>query len=137
MILINGWRPSSEYSRDKYDWVLVKYFEETTYPPQLAEMRADGKWYTWTGEQLPFGVKYFFDMKELDTPNKINFVDFPSDIDQLLNNKQFLDKYNNLPYSFYNYSACEFCSSNPKNGGSGNCNCTLPSITHPVTCISP
>ena len=24
---IVGWRPISEYSRDKYDWVLVKYFD--------------------------------------------------------------------------------------------------------------
>lgn len=33
--------------------------------------------------------------------------------------------------SFFQSSACDKCSSNPKNGGSGMCNCTLgsPSIT--------
>lgn len=136
MIFINGWRPISEYSRDKYDWVLIKYFDgDFECLPEVAEMRTDGNWYTTDEKRVIGDVRFFFVMKELDT--KIKFVDLPSDIDQLVNNKQFLDKYNNLPYSFYDYSACEFCSNNPKNGGYGNCNCTLPSITHPVTCISP
>jgi calcineurin-like phosphoesterase family protein len=38
------------------------------------------------------------------------------------------------PYKFFNFSnlACDSCSNNPKNGGSGICNCTLglPQITY-------
>ena len=36
-----------------------------------------------------------------------------------------------LKMQAFRNDACKFCSNNPKNGGSGNCNCTLatPKIT--------
>lgn len=64
-----GWRPVSEYSREKYDWVLVKYFDRTfECVPEVAEMRADGKWYNRSGILIPdiLEVRYFFDMQQLD-----------------------------------------------------------------------
>ena len=64
-----GWQPISEYSRDKFDWVLVKYFDGTyECVPEVAEMRVDGKWYGRSGALIPdiFDVKYFFDMQQLD-----------------------------------------------------------------------
>lgn len=66
---IIGWRPISEYSREKYDWVLVKYFDGSfECVPEVAEMRVDGKWYGRSGAEIPdiFDVKYFFDMQQLD-----------------------------------------------------------------------
>lgn len=67
---IVGWRPISEYSRDKYDWVLVKYFDDPLEcVPEVAEMRVDGKWYNRTGALIDpnvFDVRYFFDMRQLD-----------------------------------------------------------------------
>ena len=65
-----GWRPISDYSREKYDWVLVKYFHESfECVPEVAEMRVDGKWYNRAGVLIDpdiFDVKYFFDMRQLD-----------------------------------------------------------------------
>lgn len=64
-----GWRPISEYSREKYDWVLVKYFDGNfECVPEVAEMRVDGKWYNRAGALISdiFDVKYFFDMQQLD-----------------------------------------------------------------------
>ena len=67
---IVGWRPISEYSREKYDWVLVKYFDGNfECIPEVAEMRVDGKWYNRAGALIDpdiFDVKYFFDMQQLD-----------------------------------------------------------------------
>lgn len=67
------WRPISEYSRDKYDWVLIKYFDgEEECVPQVAELRPDGKWHVSTDFDgdfiIPphFDVRYFFDMQQLD-----------------------------------------------------------------------
>lgn len=68
-----GWKPISEYSRDKYDWVLIKYFDgEEECVPQVAELRSDGKWHVSTdfdGDFIitsNFDVRYFFDMQQLD-----------------------------------------------------------------------
>lgn len=59
------WKPISKYSRKKYDWVLVKYFDgDYECVPEVAEKRSDGKWYT-SERQIPFEVKYFFDMQEI------------------------------------------------------------------------
>lgn len=67
---IVGWRPISEYSRNNYDWVLVKYFDGSyECVPEVAEMRVDGKWYNRAGVLIDpdvFDVKYFFDMQQLD-----------------------------------------------------------------------
>ena len=61
----NKWKPISEYNREKYDWVLVKYFDgEYECVPEVAEQRCDGKWYT-SEKEIPFEVKYFFDMQLL------------------------------------------------------------------------
>lgn len=67
---IVGWRPISEYSRKKYDWVLVKYFDDSCEcVPEVAEMRVDGKWYNRAGALIPdiFDIKYFFDIQQLDS----------------------------------------------------------------------
>lgn len=67
---IVDWRPISEYSRDNYDWVLVKYFDGSyECVPEVAEMRVDGKWYNRAGALIPdvFDIKYFFDMQQLDS----------------------------------------------------------------------
>lgn len=68
-----GWQPISEYSRDKYDWVLIKYFDgDEECVPQVAELRSDGKWHVSTDFDgdfvIPphFDVRYFFDMQQLD-----------------------------------------------------------------------
>ena len=54
-----------DYDRKKYDWVLVKYFDgDYECVPEVAEKRSDGKWYT-SERQIPFEVKYFFDMQEI------------------------------------------------------------------------
>lgn len=61
----NKWKPISEYNREKYDWVLVKYFDgDYECVPEVAEQRWDGKWYT-SEKEIPFEVKYFFDIQEL------------------------------------------------------------------------
>ena len=42
------WKPIKEYSRDKYDWVLVQFEEKRTgfrSVPKVAEMRIDNKWH--------------------------------------------------------------------------------------------
>ena len=59
------WKPIKEYDRKKYDWVLVKYFDgDYECVPEVAEKRYDGKWYT-SERQIPFEVKYFFDMQQI------------------------------------------------------------------------
>ena len=59
------WKPIKDYDRKKYDWVLVKYFDgDYECVPEVAEKRSDGKWYT-SERQIPFEVKYFFDMQEI------------------------------------------------------------------------
>lgn len=62
----NKWKPISEYDRQKYDWVLIKYFDgDYECVPEVAEKRTDGKWYT-AEREIPFEVKYFFDMQEIE-----------------------------------------------------------------------
>ena len=64
---IKGWRSISEYSRDKYDWVLIKYFDDDyECVPCVAERRSDGKWFDRSDNEVPFEVRYFFDMQQLD-----------------------------------------------------------------------
>ena len=59
------WKPIKDYDRKKYDWVLVRYFDgDYECVPEVAEKRNDGKWYT-SEKQIPFEVKYFFDMQEI------------------------------------------------------------------------
>ena len=64
---VNGWQPISEYSRGKYDWVLVKYYDDDyECVPAVAERGIDGKWHDRMGFIIPFDVRYFFDMQQLD-----------------------------------------------------------------------
>lgn len=72
-----GWRPIIEYeeanmlSPGKYDWVLVKQFDgDFECVPLVAEKLRDGKWYDRHNQLLPFEVRYFFDMKQLDKERK-------------------------------------------------------------------
>lgn len=62
------WKPISKYSRDKYDWVLVKCYDgDFKCVPFMAEMRQDGKWYNHgvlNDEVIPFEVRYFLDIQE-------------------------------------------------------------------------
>ena len=59
------WKPIKDYDRKKYDWVLVKYFDgDYECVPEVAERRNDDKWYT-SERQIPFEVKYFFDMQQI------------------------------------------------------------------------
>lgn len=62
----NGWRLISEYDESKYDWVLVKMFDgDYECIPIVAERRMNGKWYSSDDVELPFEVRYFFDMQQI------------------------------------------------------------------------
>lgn len=68
-----GWRPIVEYDETNeflhgaFDWVLVKMFDGNhACIPVVAEKRRDGKWYDQNNNELPFEVREFFDMKQLD-----------------------------------------------------------------------
>lgn len=68
-----GWRPIVEYDEANeflhgaFDWVLVKMFNGNhECIPVVAEKRRDGKWYDRNNNELPFEVREFFDMKQLD-----------------------------------------------------------------------
>lgn len=72
--------------------------------------------WSWTGEpeevvRVPFGG------------NSLDFVKQPS-LNDYLNNFDFED----VRVSKFSQSACDNCSSNPKNGGNGICHCTLGQI---------
>lgn len=54
------WKPIEEYSRDKYDWVLVKFVEKRTGfigLPHIAEMRIDNKWHL---DSEDANLEYYF-----------------------------------------------------------------------------
>lgn len=84
-----------------------------TYPPIPKKSCPNCGWY-WEGEQekvvrVPFGG------------NNPDIIKQPS-----------LNDYRNTPYGFNTApSPCDNCSNNPKNGGSGVCNCILglPTVT--------
>lgn len=60
-----GWRPISEYNPKKYDWVLVKcYDNDFEIIPFVAERRNE-KWYDRNDNEIQWEVKYFFDMQQL------------------------------------------------------------------------
>jgi hypothetical protein len=56
---------------------------------------------------------------EIINPNKNNYSNLIKEID-----KEFMNHLNNLD-NYKNNSPCDNCGCNPKNGGSGICNCTL------------
>lgn len=66
-LIFEGWQPISEYDREEYDWVLVKYYDgDYECIPVVAEQRTDGKWYDQNAIEIPFEVRYFFDIQQLD-----------------------------------------------------------------------
>lgn len=67
-ILVDGWRPISEYSRSKYSWVLVKCYDHDNHMyliPQMATLLKDGRWIGHDG-YLIYEPHYFFDTDQLD-----------------------------------------------------------------------
>lgn len=87
----------------------------TTYPP-IPQKQCFSCGWSWTGKReevvrVPFGGNSFAP----DTTNCLN--NNINDIAHMGNFKQ---------------SACVDCINNPKNGGSGNCNCTLGQLD--ITC---
>ena len=92
-----------------------------TYPP-IPQKKCYGCGWEWTGEpeqiiRRPFGG------------NNINIINQPSLNDYLnsYNLNDYLNSYNleDSIVSNFEQSACINCPSNPKNGGSGICHCTL------------
>lgn len=68
-----GWRPIIEYDEANeflhgtFDWVLVKMFDGNhACIPVVAVKHRDGKWYDQNNNELPFEVREFFDMRQLD-----------------------------------------------------------------------
>ena len=71
------WRPIEEYDENKYDWVLVKYYDgDYECVPTVAERRkGTNKWYDTNNNEIIFEVKYFFDMQLLDKMNELEGKD--------------------------------------------------------------
>lgn len=71
------WRPIEEYDENKYDWVLVKYYDgDYECVPTVAERRkGTNKWYDTNNNEIIFEVKYFFDMQLLDKMNELESGD--------------------------------------------------------------
>ena len=67
------WRPIEEYDENKYDWVLIKYYDgDYECVPTVAERRkGTNKWYDTNNNEIIFEVKYFFDMQLLDKMNEL------------------------------------------------------------------
>ena len=68
-----GWRPIVEYDEANeflhgtFDWVRVKMFNgNQECVPVVAVKHRDGKWYDQNNNELPFEVREFFDMRQLD-----------------------------------------------------------------------
>lgn len=73
MVSIEGWQPISEYNRERYDWVLVKYFDrDFECVLEVAEQRVNGKWYNSSEKEIPFDIIYFFDIQQLDEESEIS-----------------------------------------------------------------
>lgn len=91
-----------------------------TYPPIPRKECPNCDWY-WEGEReevmrVPFGG------------NSLNATDNTNNcLDSLLNSYVDINGYNLEDATINNFtqSACENCSNNPKNDGSGICHCTL------------
>lgn len=71
------WKPIEEYDENKYDWVLVKYYDgDYECVPTVAERRkGTNKWYDTNNNEIIFEVKYFFDMQLLDKMNELEGKD--------------------------------------------------------------
>lgn len=83
----------------------------TTYPSILRKVCYSCGW-SWKGEQeevvrIPFGGNSYHD-----------------------DNISLLNEDYALPISNFSQSACINCPNNPKNGGDGNCSCTLGQVQY-------
>ena len=83
-----------------------------SYPPIRKKECWNCGW-SWTGKseevvRVPFGGN---DIGIINQPSLNDYLNTYNSKDLLINN--------------FEQSACEGCSNNPKNGGSGICNCTL------------
>ena len=98
----------------------------------------DREWYISTSGKI------FYYTGDIDCPLYVVDNDYTWEVDeepQIYNwfekpYNDWLNKYlyEQKPQTFeVNYpSCCDGCSNNPKNGGSGICNCTLPYIENPI-----
>ena len=79
--------------------------------------------------------KIFYYTGDIDGPLYIVDNDYTWEVDQKYNEWQrnYLGKWIGLDPLEVDYpDCCDGCSNNPKNGGSGICNCTLPYMQNPV-----
>lgn len=60
---VDGWRPVSEYDREKFDWVLLK---TTDCLPIIAKMTIAGDWIDAKYEVIEYKALEFFDVQQLD-----------------------------------------------------------------------
>lgn len=60
-----GWKPISEYNPAKYDWVLVKCFDNSYECIPFVAERRNGKWYDRSDNEVLWEVRYFFDMQQI------------------------------------------------------------------------
>ena len=60
---VDGWRPVSEYDREKFDWVLLK---TTDCLPIIAKMTIAGDWIDAKYEVIEYKALWFFDVQQLD-----------------------------------------------------------------------
>lgn len=89
--------------------------------------------WSWTGEpeeivRVPFGGNANNRTTITTLNGNANTLTAVETLNNFLNN----DNFNNSLVGSFEQSACVNCSNNPKNGGSGNCNCILG--TPKVTC---
>lgn len=89
-------------------------------------VRTDGKIFYYTGD--------------IDCPLYVVDNDYTFEVDQKYNEWQrnYLGKWIGIEPLEMDYpSCCDGCSNNPKNGGSGICNCTLPYMQNPTNYTVP
>ena len=90
----------------------------------------DREWYISTDGKI------FYYTGDIDSPLYIVDNDYTWEVDQQPEIYNWFEDYskrylevNGLDYP----DCCDGCSNNPKNGGSGICNCTLPYMQNPTT----
>lgn len=101
-----------------------------TYPPIPKKSCPSCGWH-WEGEQekvirVPFGGNANNETT-VTTLGATNTLATETTLNDYLN----IDNFKDSLIGNFGQSACENCSNNPKNGGSGMCNCTLgiPKVT--------
>ena len=102
-----------------------------TYPPIPRKECSNCDWY-WEGEReeivrVPFGGNSYTTTTTNTIPKTIELSDYSDISVSTLNHADYSAATINTINNFAQ-SACDNCSSNPKNGGSGICHCTLGQI---------